>query len=143
MRIVNCSPRTSVRRFSNDLDRLFEGFLSDDNGGSKAYPVYLDLIESKDRYKIIADLPGMEKDNIKIMVEKDVLTVSGERSRIKDEEDDIVFSERYYGSFSRSFRLPENVVKSGVSADYKNGILEVSVPKKEETKPREIEVKVN
>lgn len=143
MRIVTCSPETSVRRFSNDLDRLFQGFLSDDNGGSKGYPVHLDLFESKDGYKIVADLPGMEKDNIKIMVEKDVLTISGERSGIKKEKDDIVFSERYYGSFSRSFRLPENVVKSGVSADYKNGILEVSVPKKEETKPREIEVKVN
>ena len=143
MRLVAYSPGISVKRSENKLDRFLEDILSDDKGNSRAFPICLDLFESRDGYKIVADLPGMEKDNIKIMVEKDILTISGERSRGKNEKDNTIFSERFYGSFSRSFRLPENVVTSGVSADYKNGILEVSIPKKEETKPREIEIEVN
>lgn len=143
MRFVTCTPHTSAKRLNWNLDDVFRGFLANRQENTGSYPVHMELTESDQDYRIFADLPGMEKEKIKIMVEKDILTISGERARGNAEDSKKIFSERFYGSFSRSFRLPENVEKSGVSADYKNGILEVSIPKKEETKPKEIEVKVS
>jgi HSP20 family protein len=100
-------------------------------------------MKDKDGFKIMAELPGMEKKRIKILVEDGILTISGERNRTEDRENEIIRSERFHGSFSRSFRLPENIEKSGISADYKNGLLEVILPLKAEEKPKQIEVRVS
>lgn len=106
-------------------------------------PVRMDVVESPESFKIVAELPGMEKEAIRVVVHDDLLTISGERKQAEQSDRNVVWSERRWGSFSRSFRLPDTVDKSGVSADYKNGILEVTIAKKEEQKPKEIEVKVN
>lgn len=107
------------------------------------FPVRMDLIKGENSFKILAELPGMEKDKIKIMVEEGLLTISGERARNNDNGNKVVQSERFYGSFTRSFTLPETVEKSGISADYNNGLLEVTLPLKPEEKPKQIEVKVS
>ena len=143
MRLVSCTPGNSMTNLGRDIDEIFRGLSNFDQRKVRKYPVQMDLIEGEKQLTILVDLPGMEKDKIKVLVENDVLTISGERSREKDENKKVLFAERFYGSFSRSFNLPENVEKSGVSADYKNGILEVSIPKREETKPKEIEINVN
>ena len=86
----------------------------------------------------------MEKDNFKINVKDNVLTVSGERKDESEEKaDNYIRSEIRSGSFSRSFTLPKTVDVDKINADYKNGILELTLGKREEAKPREIDVKVS
>ena len=145
MRLISCNSGSPMASLDWQIDDIFRGLTKHDWKNGQNYPVRMDLIESEKAFTILVDLPGMDKDKIKVLVEKDILTISGERSRPKDEDKNknVLFAERFYGSFSRSFKLPEETEKSGVSADYKNGILEVSIPKREEVKPKEIEVNVN
>ena len=108
------------------------------------FGVKMDIAEDQGSFKILAEVPGMSKDDIKITVKDGLLTISGDRSR--EEDDDVarlVWSERSFGRFERSFKLPDTIDKSGVSADYNNGLLSVTLPKKEEAKPKSIDVKVN
>jgi len=111
--------------------------------GNGDFPIHMDVINEEESYKIVAEMAGVDKDKIKIRVENDILTISGERYRDESEADNYVLKERFFGKFKRSFRLPEKVDKSGISADYKNGLLEVSLPLKAEQKPRQIEVAVS
>lgn len=115
----------------------------DENDNRDIMPVRMDIIETPESYKIVAELPGMEKEAIRVVVHDDQLTISGERKPAEQADRNVVWAERRWGGFSRSFRLPDTVDKSGVSADYKNGVLEVTIAKKEEQKPKDIEVKVN
>jgi len=123
------------------LNQMSRGFNSEHNGNGH-YPIRMDAYEEKEKYEIVAELPGMNKNDISIKVDADILTISGERKQAEREGREI-WSERFHGEFTRSFRLPEAVDKSGVSADYRDGLLVISLPKKEELKPRNIEVKVN
>mgnify|MGYP000153282187 CR=1 FL=1 len=107
------------------------------------YPA-VDILESKDAYLIRAELPGMKKEDIHLELEDGTLTLSGER---KFEEptngDEYHRVERLAGKFSRSFHIPQAVKDDGIKATYRDGILEVSVPKAEEAKPRQITVSLN
>lgn len=121
------------------------GFLSRNRHQHRhgSFPVRMDIIETEGMFRILAEVPGIEKDRIKVMVNNGILTISGERPGDKDDIRNAIRSERFHGSFSRSFRLPESVDAGRISADYDNGMLEVTLPLKEEVKPREIEVKVS
>ena len=132
------------RRFV--FDNLF-----DDNFGrswaqpntSKWYPA-VDVLESKDSYHIRAELPGMKKEDIKVEVKDGTLTLSGERKSEKLAEDvEYRHVERVDAKFWRSFSLPETVKRDGIEATYKDGVLEIRVPKEEKAKPRQIEVSVH
>ena len=123
------------------LNRMSRDFNSG-QGNNGQYPIRMDAFEEKDKFEIVAELPGMNKNDISIKVDSDVLTISGEKKK-SEREGREVWSERFHGEFTRSFRLPDSIDKSGVSADYKDGLLIISLPKKEELKPRNIEVKVN
>lgn len=105
----------------------------------------VDIYENeKGEIVIKAELPGMTKEEIDLRVENNTLTIRGERKRqaeVKEEQYHRV--ERTYGSFTRSFSLPGTVDSARVSADYKDGLLTVSLPLKEEAKPRQIQVRVN
>ena len=104
----------------------------------------VDIKEDDDKVIIKADLPGMEQKDIGVNVENGVLTLSGERKFAKEEKrDDYHHVERSYGKFSRSFRVPTTIDVTNVQAAYKNGELEVTLPKAPESKPRSIEVKVH
>ena len=90
-----------------------------------------------------AELPDMTRDAIDITVEDDTLTIKGEKKfgdEVKDEQFHRI--ERRYGTFSRSFSIPQTVDASKVTAEYKNGVLEIAIPKKEEAKPRQIQINV-
>lgn len=104
----------------------------------------VDILESKDSYLIRAELPGMKKEDFHLELEDGTLTLSGER---KFEEptngDEYHRVERLAGKFSRSFHIPQAVKHDGIKATYKDGILEVCVPKAEEAKPRQITVSLN
>ena len=134
-------------RIARDFDRMFNGFLNASSQqccADDAFMPRVNIEETKDDVSLTFELPGMEKDNIKVLVKDDVLTVEAERSFKREEKDDdvVVRHEIRNGKFSRSFTLPETVDSDSVGADYQNGLLTVKFDKKEEVKPREIEVKV-
>jgi len=102
-----------------------------------------DIEETDKEFRIVFELPGMEKKDIKVSVEDNILTVSGERKdRSEEKGKNYVRSEIRCGSFSRSFSLPRTVDVNNVAADYRDGLLTVTLQKTEEAKPKEIEVKV-
>jgi HSP20 family protein len=104
----------------------------------------VDITEDEKEYLITADLPQISKDNVKVVVEKGALIIRGERLREVEHKDKKVHRiERSYGSFHRSFSLPEDADGNRVTANFKDGVLRVSLAKSEEKKPREIEVQVN
>ena len=145
MTLVRYTPRErrlfSVPFFDDFFHRFGSGLPTtwrDESWTPKA-----DVKEKNDHFLVEAELPGVDRKDIKIEVKNDVLTISGERKVEKaEEEDGYERRERYYGSFERSFILPEHVKGEEISAEYKNGILSLKIPKTEEVKPREIEIKV-
>jgi HSP20 family protein len=103
----------------------------------------VDITEDDKEYVIKAEIPEMKKEDIKVNVNEDVLTISGERKYEKEEKGKKYHRvERAYGSFMRSFTLPEDADAAKVSAEYKDGVLKVHLPKSEKAKPKSIEVKV-
>ena len=103
----------------------------------------VDITEDDKEYVIKAELPEMKKEDIKLNVHDDVLTITGERKSEKEEKGKKYHRiERSYGSFMRSFTLPEDADGSKVSAEYKDGMLKVHLPKSEKVKPKSIEVKI-
>ena len=102
----------------------------------------VDISENEDGYRLSFEIPGTMKDDVKIWVENDLLIVSGEKKNNLGKDDIRVHSERSYGKFERSFRLPKNADREKVKADFVNGVLEVTIPKTEEAKPKQIEIKV-
>ena len=103
----------------------------------------VDIVEDDKNYVIKAELPGIKKEEIKVGVQDDVLTISGTRHHEKEEKDKKIHRiERAYGSFMRSFTIPEDSDGEKVSAEFKDGILRVHLPKTEKVKPKQIEVKV-
>ena len=103
----------------------------------------VDIVEDDKNYVIKAELPGIKKEEIKVGVQDDVLTISGERKYEKEEKDKKFHRiERAYGSFVRSFTIPEDSDGEKVSAEFKDGILRVHLPKTEKVKPKQVEVKV-
>jgi len=88
-----------------------------------------DVIESAQKVTIAADIPGMKKENIDIKIDNNTLTISGTREVDINDTDMVWFSERFFGSFSRSITVPENTDKSNISAKYTDGVLEIIIPK--------------
>ncbi|MBD3391775.1 MAG: Hsp20 family protein [Chitinivibrionales bacterium] len=104
----------------------------------------VDITEDKNAYHLKADLPGMSKDDIKVNVENGVLSITGEKKEEKKEHEKGRFYhyERSYGSFSRSFNLPEDTDPARIEASYNNGVLDLTLAKSEKAKPKAIDVKV-
>jgi HSP20 family protein len=104
--------------------------------------ILCDIKETPDKYMISAELPGMKKEDIKLSLHNGVLDISGEHKLEKEEKDEVHhLIERSYGKFSRRIQLDENIDPSKVSAEYKDGVLYVNIPKSEKAKP--IDVKIN
>lgn len=140
--------RDPFQEFKTLQNRLFEpffgrfDFLSDDLGnGTWAPPV--DVSEENDRIVVRAEIPGMSEKDIRIQYEDGLLTLSGERTFERKDTQNYHRIERAYGTFSRSFSLPRSVDGGKIQANYTNGILEIVIPKREESKPRQIEIAVN
>jgi len=118
------------------------------NGGKEALTVaewspLVDITEDEKEYLIKAELPDMKKEDVRLRVENDVVTISGERKfQMEDKGTKHHRIERAYGSFVRSFSLPEDLDGSKVTADYKDGMLHVHLLKSEKAKPKAIEIKV-
>ncbi len=148
-------PFMDLTRWERDMDRMMDDFF-----GRRMRPWWperwfrrdemeapapvIDLFEDKNEIVIKAELPGMEKDNIEVNLTDSTLTIKGEKKKQEEvKEENYYRSERAYGSFVRTLELPKDVHADKVKASFKNGILEVRLPKTEEAKTKEIKVKVD
>lgn len=129
--------------FSNLIDRFFTESVARSGGSTYSFVPRVDVIEEEKAFEIHVAVPGMNKDEFKIDLNDNYLTVSGERKFSKEKSEGRYRSfETQYGSFSRSFSLPENVDAEKIAAQYTNGILVVTVPK-DEKKTLKQSIKVN
>lgn len=145
MAIVRYDPFRDLRTLQEEVNRLFSTNMSrafDDEGiGRGAWAPSVDIYENKDQIVLEAELPGMKQEDFDLSIENNVLTLRGERKFEKtDETDNYHRVERSYGSFTRSFTLPQTVSPEGANAEYNNGVLRVTLPKREETKARRIQI---
>jgi HSP20 family protein len=126
------------------IDRFFDEpfFRTFEKSASEWNPA-VEVVEADNEIVFSVEVPGIDEKDLKINVEDGLLTFSGERTFDKQEGKDCVRRERWYGKFTRSFRLPRVADLSTISAELKNGVLKVTVPKKEEARPRQIEVRVS
>jgi HSP20 family protein len=151
MALVRWEPVREVRTVQQEMNRLFGTFFDSQagygvraNGGrARRWIPAMDLVEQDDRFVLRADLPGLREEDVKIELYDNVLTISGERnSEQEDRRDGYYRVERASGRFSRSLVLPEGVDADSVDARFENGVLEVSVPKPAERKPRRVAISV-
>src|ERR671936_1865414 len=129
--------------FSSEINRLFDTLFEPSTTGNRAqrWAPPMDLVEADDHFLLKADLPGLGEDDVSIEVQDNVLTVSGERkSESERKEKGWYRLERSFGRFSRSLTLSEGVNADAISASFDKGVLEVSIPKPEERKPRRITI---
>lgn len=134
--------------FDRSFRRLFEDFL--DVPKDWEFPVRgdewspsVDISETPQQYDIRAEVPGIKKEDVKVSLNNNVLTISGEKkseSEVKDKK--VHRCESYYGSFQRSFVLPDSIASDKASAAFKDGILTVTVPKSEQAKEKTVDIKV-
>lgn len=141
------SPYRDLVNMQREIGRVFDSLFTD-NDTEGAYVAQwaprVDVMENKDSYMIKAELPGVDKGNVKIVLQDNVLTIKGEKKEEKEEKDlNLHRVERTFGTFERAFSLPANVKSDKIDASFKDGILTVTLPKVEEAKPKEIEVKVS
>jgi HSP20 family protein len=145
MSIVRYDPFRDLRSLQDEVNRLFSTNLtrfSDEGIARGAWNPNVDIYENKDQIVLEAELPGMNREDFDLSIENNVITLRGERRfEKKDESDNYHRVERAYGSFTRSFTLPQTVTGEGATAEYKNGVLRVTLPKREEVKARRIEIK--
>lgn len=103
----------------------------------------VDIAETEKAFRVKAEIPEVNKEDVKVTVDNGILTIRGERKQEKEEKNKKFHRvERFYGSFTRSFTLPDNVDESKIEASFKDGMLNLSIPKTEITKPKAIDVKI-
>jgi len=146
MSIVRYDPFRDLRSLQREVNRLFTGNFGggfDEEGIARgSWSPNVDIYENKEQIVLEAELPGMKREDFDLTVENNTITLRGERRFEKtDEMDNYHRVERAYGSFTRSFTLPNTVSAEGATAEFQNGVLRVVLPKREETKARRIEIK--
>ena len=140
------SSSQDLKAIQSQLNRLFEPFarlaVGDEDLVTGAWAPAVDVAETQEKILVRAEVPGMKQEDIGIEFDNGILTLRGERKLEKSEGVTWHRVERIYGNFSRSFTLPRTVDPEKISASYRDGILEVDVPKREEAKPRHIKIAV-
>ena len=138
------SPWAPLRDIEGQFNRLFGELARDYDLFDRGWAPAIDLNEAEHVYTLEADLPGMKKEEIDIRVVDNVITLKGDRKHeTETKEQGYHRVERRYGSFERTFELPGGFDANKIDAHFDNGVLKVTLPKREESKPKQIEVKVN
>lgn len=138
MRYSKPNRNTLDKNFSDIMDEFFNDVVNDKRG---SFVPSIDISETEDQFQITAQLPGMSKDDIDISLENGRLAISGERSFENEEKGKKYHRvESKYGSFERSFQLPDNVDAESISATYENGLLNISIDKSEDKVKKQIEI---
>lgn len=154
MSLIRWQPRHAVERchhphrgfadFQTEMNSLFDHAFGRHGWGEMfetSQDPALDVFEEGNRYHVHVDLPGMKRDDIAITLEGGTLTITGEKKRENEtNEEDYYRAERSYGKFSRSLTLPASVDANKIEATYKDGVLEVLIPKTEEARPKQIKI---
>ncbi len=144
MTVVRWKPWQEVNSLQREMNRMFDSFFQEPNesGSMSAWYPSVDIKETPDVIDVYAELPGLTKKDIKISIRDNVLNLSGEKQH-EEVEDDANYHrmERIYGTFTRSFTLPAKVQVDKVNAAFSDGVLHLTLPKAEEEKPRQIQIK--
>ena len=154
MSLVRWNPARELATWPSDLfgiqremnrmfDTMFRNDSRDDDSAFTAWTPAVDIAEHDDEFVAKVELPGVNKEDVKITIESNILTIRGEKKQEKEtKKENYHRVERSYGSFQRSFTLPSTVKSDKIDAIYKDGVLQITLPKAEEAKPKQIEVKV-
>ncbi len=143
MNLVVTKPQNRLGLFTGGFDRIFEDFfrLTPWTDSEQSWAPRADIHETENDYLVQLDLPGLDKKDVKIKVEDNYLVISGERKSEHETNDENYHRlERITGTFSRSFQLHQDVAADKIKANFKNGVLEVRIPKTEEVKPKQIAI---
>jgi HSP20 family protein len=139
--MVRWEPFREIAALQNEMSRFMNGLLENDGPRTRNWVPALDVLETEDEIVYALDLPGIPEDKISVELDDGALTITGERERTEEESHDRFYRfERRYGTFSRTFGVPQGVSESDVRADYKDGVLEVHVKKPEQPKPKRIQI---
>src|SRR2546423_12114950 len=143
--IARWEPFRGVTTLQDQINRLFNDVArTGEQSNLSAWAPAVDIYETEQELVVKADLPDVDPKDLDIRVENNLLTIRGERKfEKKVSEENYLRVERTYGAFSRSFSLPNTVNAEAIHAEYKNGVLTVNLPKREESKPRQVKVSVN
>jgi HSP20 family protein len=149
MALVRWEPMSELNTLQTEMNRLFNTFFDEGGNGHgsqapRRWAPAVDLFEREDSLVLKADLPGLAEDDVQIEVRDNVLTISGERkAEFADKQNGYYRVERSFGRFARSLTLPDGVNAEAIAASFDNGVLEVTIPKPDERKPRRIEIGSN
>ncbi len=132
----------NIKEYKRDfLNSILDRFFDEVNEIPIKFPI--DLKETEDSFILQMEVPGINKEDIIIETQNNILKIYGEKKEEKrEEEDNVIYSEIKYGKFERQFRLPDIADADKIDAIYQNGILKIVIPKKEEKKPKKISIKV-
>jgi HSP20 family protein len=139
-------PFYDFNRLQDEIDRLFSTSYYPESQGlfDRTVSPAIDVVEHKDDFTVLCDLPGVKKEDLDITVTGEVLTIKGEKRDSGDKEKSKTFrNETWEGGFQRTLSLPKSVDTGNVKAEMKDGVLEIVLPKKEEEKPKQIQVKAS
>lgn len=144
--ITRWDPFRGLSTLQDEVNRLFDSTFKGNSSSSTltAWAPAVDIYETENELVVKADLPDISEKDIDVRVENNMLTIRGERKFDQTvKEDNFLRVERAYGAFSRSFSLPNTVNTEGIQATYKNGVLQVELPKRAESKPKQVKVNVS
>jgi HSP20 family protein len=137
-------PFASLTEIQEEMNRLFATSVRRHGGLEGGYIPAIDVAVEKDNVVVKADLPGLSKDDVTVSLQDNYLTIKGEKKHeFEQKETNYFVSERAYGSFTRTIEMPTAVDATKIAARFKDGVLEVTLPKTEEAKPKQIEIKVS
>ncbi len=147
MALVRWQPYGAVASLQDSINRLFsDAFprtLIDDDTTLGSWKPVVDIYDRQESIVIHAELPGVTKDNVSIEVKDNILTLKGERTDTKEVSEEKYFrKERVFGSFHRAFTLPATINPESIKASFKDGVLEIEIPKPEEQKPKQIRINI-
>jgi HSP20 family protein len=139
--LVRWEPFREIAALQNEMSRFMNGLLEGNGRTTQAWVPALDVWETEHEIVYALDLPGIPEDKISVELDDGALTISADRERTQEESQDRFYRyERRFGTFSRTFGVPQGVAERDVRAEYKNGVLEVHVKKPEQPKPKRIQV---
>ncbi len=152
MTVTRWSPARDLMNLTeefNRINRLIRNVFGTDETTETtllkgAWTPPVDICEDKDNYYLYVELPGLKRDEVKVDYEDGVLTIRGEKKSQREQKDRTYYRlERTFGQFERSFRVPSRIKEDKIDARFENGVLKITLPKTEEAKPREIEIKIS
>ena len=139
--LVRWEPFREIASLQNEMSRFMNGLLEGNGRTNEGWVPALDVWETESEIVYALDLPGVPEDKISVELDEGALTITGERERVDEQSDERFYRfERRFGRFSRTVGVPQGVTEDGVSAEYRDGVLEVHVRKPEQPKPKRIQV---